>query len=350
MATLFDKKEEASVNPATHLLLVGQTKTGKTDYIADCALDGYVVLYVDNDNGLMTLHKRLKHDPAAMKRVHYIKTGDIWNFLTSFFAREKFQWNETQDHYFSATKAQPNDDIIEIYPKRIPFGVITAFDGWTTITNQLLQDSALKNSVEFESFNDSGQAVYGDAKRRADLVCMNIQGFPGHVIVQAHPEFYERMEKPKGVNNVKQNQMLIKDNIEIPLSVSRPHGFTMGKYFNEIGWMGIKPAGGFTLDFRQKPDRIGGGAAMAIGDPKAEMRFSKLYDPPREIPDGWIRTVKAQGLIEEALAEAEAKKAVAAEKARLVAEAKAANQVKKPVLPAAGALPTSTSSGIFGKK
>ena len=350
MATLFEKKAEATVNPATHLLLVGQTKSGKTDYIADCALDGYVLLYVDNDNGLMTLSKRLSNNEEALRRVHYVKTNDIWNFLTAFFAREKFQWNETQDHYFSPSKAQPDDDIIEIFPKQIPFGVITVFDGWTTITNQLLQDSALKNSVPFETFNDSGQSVYGDAKRRADLVCMNIQGFPGHVIVQAHPEFYERMEKPKGVNNVKQNQMIIKDNIEIPLSVSRPHGYSMGKYFNEIGWMGIKATGDFTLDFRQKPDRIGGGSAMAIGNPKAEMRFSKLFDPPREIPDGWIRTVKAQGLIEEAAAEAERRKEEAAERARLAAEAKAASKPKQPALPAAGAIGTTSSSGIFGKK
>lgn len=348
MATMLEKMKEATLNPATHLLLVAQTKMGKTDYIADAALDGYTLLYIDNDNGLATLSKRLGNNPEAMSRVHYIKTGNIWEFLTAFFAREKFQWNETRDEYFNAKTAQPDDDIIEIHPKKMPFGIITAFDGWTTITNQLLQDSAKKNDVDYEFFNESGQSVYGDAKRRADLVCMNIQGFPGHVIVQAHPELYEQMEKPKNIaNNVKQNQMIIKGTWEIPLSVSRPHGFLMGKFFNEIGWMGIKPTGQFTLDFRQKDNRIGGGSAMAIGDPKVEFRFSKLFDPPREIPEGWIRTIKAGGLIEEAQAEAERKRAAAAEAARVKAEAKAAQKASAPTLPSGGSI---GKTSLFGNK
>lgn len=330
MTTLAEMPKD-ELEGATHLLLCGPSKTGKTRYIANLVLDGFTVLYVDNDNGLSTLRACLEHNPAALARVHYIRTADIWSFMSYFFARDRFQWNKTQDRLFSALGAEDTDLIHEIYRKRIPLGVVLVFDSWTSASNQLLRDSAAKNEIDYDSFNEKGQAVFGDARRRADVLCMNIQSHPGHVIVQAHQEQYEILEKKKGLMKemAKQSEMMIKDNVTVPFSVSRPHGFAMPKYFNQVGWMGIDLYKNFTLDFRQLSDRVGGGSPMKIGDPEKEMRFSNTFAKPREIEGEWIRTVPALAFKEEAAAEAEAKR-IKAEEAKAAAAAAKANGPTNP--------------------
>lgn len=314
MATLDELNEEESEG-AVHLLLVGPSKAGKTRYIIELIKDGFEVLYIDNDNGLSTLRRGLLGNKEAMSRVHYVKTQNIWNFCVYFFARDKFQWNETQDEIFSERTAAEDDKILQLYRKQIPMGVVLVIDSWTSVKTQLMLDSAKKNNVSYEVFNEQGMAVYGDASRRADVMLMNLQAHPGHVIVQAHQEQYEILEKPKGQmsESTKMKNLIMKDNVTVPMSVSRPHGFAMSKFFNEVGWLRISPMGKFVLDFQQKADRVGGGSPMAEGDPMTAMRFSTLFAKPRPVQQGWIRTVP----VAELRAEAE-------ESARIAAEAKAA--------------------------
>lgn len=331
MGTLKDRPENG-FEGAVHLLLVGPSKTGKTHYVAELIKDGFTVLYIDNDNGLNTLRRKLPVD--ALDRVHYVETRNIWEFATCFFGRKRFQWNETQDILFNPKTANDDDKILEIMTKEIPLGVVVVIDSWTSIKIQLLLDSAAKNGVDYEVFNDAGQNVYGDGNRRADLLCMNIQSFPGHVIVQAHQEQYEMLEKAKGVMKevAKQNQMIVKGNWTIPVSVSRPHGFAMPKFFNEVGYMRVGAMGDFKLDFRQLPDRVGGGTPMKEGDPSTEMRFSRIFAKPMPDPGGWIRTVDAVVFKEE---EAQA----AEERKRKAEEAKAAKANATPQAGTKSALP-----------
>lgn len=291
MSTLKDMSEsELGVAAAVHLLLCGPSKVGKTKYIADWILDGGHCLYVDNDNGLNTLYNRLKHDQAALARVLYIPTKSLYFFMTYFFARKVLIWNKTRDDLYQPSH-DPDDQLVILKISEIPFGVLFAFDSWTSACLTLVSDSADKNSVEMESFNEKGQAVYGDAGRRANVLLSLIQAFKGHVVVQAHPDFYERMEKPKGVNNVKQKDMIIKENVQIPSSVSRPHGFQMAKYFNEFGWIYVSPTRQFKLDYRQMPDRVGGGTLMKEGDPETELRLSKTLIPPKDVGMNWFRSL-----------------------------------------------------------
>lgn len=332
MATLAELPSD-EFEGAIHLLLVGPSKTGKTRYIIELIKDGFTVLYVDNDNGLNTLRRGLVGNPEAMSRVHYIRTGNIWDWSVYFFARDRFQWNETQDKLFSPGSAQDDDKIVEIYRKRIPLGVVIVLDSWTSVCTQLMLDSAAKNSVPFETFNDKGQAVFGDAGRRANVMLMNIQSHPGHVIVQAHQDQYEILEKRKGAMKdvAKQAEMIVKDNQTIPLSVSRPHGFQMPKYFNEVGYLRINSLGKFILDFKQKPDRVGGGTPMDEGDPMDTMRFSRIFAKPRTIEGEWIRTVPAATFKKEAAEIAEAN--------RLRAEEAKANKSSATTPAASGAKP-----------
>ena len=336
MATLADLPSD-EFEGSVHLLLVGPSKSGKTKYVADLVMDGFTVLYVDNDNGKNTLKRLLSRDSKALARVHYVETRNIWVFITSFFARTRFQWNETKDKIFDASAAD-DDRILEIFTKKIPLGVIIVFDSWTSICLQLLQDSADKNNVSIEVFNDAGQSVYGDGSRRANSLLMNMQSHPGHIIVQAHQEQYEILEKSKGkmIDVAKQNQMNVKDNVTVPTSISKPHGYSMSKFFNEVGWMRVNAQGNFILDFKQKPDRVGGGSPMREGDPTTEMRFIQLFAKPKEIPDGWIRTVEASIFKEE--------ERQAAEERRIKAEA--AKAAKASSTPQTGLAPAGKLSGF----
>lgn len=92
MATLGELPSD-ELEGAVHLLLVGPSKAGKTHYIAELVIDGFTILYVDNDNGKNTLRRKLQGKPGALDRVHYVSTQNIYTFITSFFARTRFLWN-----------------------------------------------------------------------------------------------------------------------------------------------------------------------------------------------------------------------------------------------------------------
>lgn len=315
MTTLADD-ESANMPDPVHLLLIGPTKAGKTHYIVQAILDGFTVFYVDNDNGINTVRRLLKGNKEAMARVHYVKTSNLWEFTSAFFARNKFQWNETRDEVFSLRTADPNDKITTIMRKLIPKGVIFVFDSWTSASILLLSRAAEKAGVTIDDFNDAGRDAFGNANRSANTMLMNLQAFPHHVILQAHPDFYERREAAPGVvkEATKEGNLIIKENIEIPYSVSRPHGFSMGKFFNEIAWLNVSAMGAFRIDFRQLKGRIGGGSPMKEGDPSAELRFSRCLAEVIHVSNdnGWIDTRPASFYIEEAARLAEEKAAAAA--------------------------------------
>ena len=54
-----------------HLLLIGDSKTGKSSYVADAILAGFNVVYFDSDNGLSALKFRLGSNAEARNRLHY---------------------------------------------------------------------------------------------------------------------------------------------------------------------------------------------------------------------------------------------------------------------------------------
>ena len=304
--------EEVGKVEGLHMLLVGATKMGKTRYIANMLRDGFHIVYVDNDNGKSTLVNLLKDDRAALARCYLIRTSDLWSFTSAFFARNRFQWNLTKDKVFQTAGADPEDKVLTITRSSIPRGIIFVFDSWTTLSLQLLSDSADKNSASMESFGDNGRDIYGDANRRANTVAMNIQSFPFNVIWQAHPDYYERREASPGKvkDSTKEQELIIKENIKIPYSVSRPHGFTMGKFFNEIAWFEMTRMGQFIVSFEQKFDRIGGGSPGKDGNPETDLRFSKAFFPaPEPVGFDWLVEETAESYIEIAKQEAEARAA-----------------------------------------
>lgn len=328
---------------ATHLLLCADTKMGKSDYVANAIRDGFFGIYIDADNGLNTLKKILPPGSDGRKRLKYIRTAKPYYFMMAFVeSKGVFRWNLTQDAAFLSATAKPDDDVVEMWPAKIPPGVLFSLDSWTSTAFDAMEKAATDNSVSLADMKGKGQDVYGDANVRLTTLLQVLQKVRFHTIVQAHAEFYELMEKPPGVNNVKQKDMIIKDTLMIPKSCSRAHGYGMGKFFNEIGWLIVNRFDKQVLDFRKMKGRIGGGTPDGEGDPRKEFSFKNLFAEPVEFSEEEVSRFYNEYKASEFVAPQAAAKAPA------------------PVNPAvpAGALPTAGNpvakanpfSGLLGKK
>jgi hypothetical protein len=286
-------------NVAIHLLLLGTTKTGKSDYVARAANDGFTVLYIDSDNGANTLSRVLT--PEGQSRVIYISTDKPYEFVKQFTKSAVMRWNVTRDSEFiGMATAKPDDDIIEIRPSRIQQGVIVAIDTWTSLSFDAMKAAAKGQGSDLADMQDK-LGVYGDANIWLNLILDVMQKWPFHCIVQGHGTTYERKEKPPNTVNPKMKDMIIKDTTQIPVSSSAPHGASMGSKFNEIGWLEIDRFGKRILSFVPKYDRIGGGSVKGEGDPTTDYSFKKLFGDPipysEEDIGVWFKEFKASEFV-----------------------------------------------------
>lgn len=265
-ATLADQPDSEA--GAVHLLLIADTKLGKSSYVAQAAKAGFSVFYVDSDNGKSAINFQLKDDLAARQRVVYLPTSKPAKFIEGLFeASREFSWNLDLDSEYVAMTAKPEHRIFTV---NIPLWLsakhcLLSIDSWTSIAADCMDIGANKARVKLTEMGNDAQKVYGDALRRADLILNCIQHAPFHVIVQAHGTTFEKYEKPEGktMKEMKQADFRLIDTIDVPISTSRPHGRQMGKYFNHIAWLDYDPSSPLMpkvmIDFRRSPLRISGG-------------------------------------------------------------------------------------------
>lgn len=305
---------ESDIAASTHLLLIGPTKTGKTDYVVQAIRAGFECLYIDNDNGEETIFKELKNDVPAMNRITYVKPNDMPLFLENLFQKPVFRYNITQQTEFVSGSAKPDDDILEMVPSRIPQRLLIAIDSWTSAANQMVMQRAKKMGFDpSEADNGNwGRDIYGPVNIRATSILQLIQKAPFHVITMAHETTYEIREKPPGVGTVQEKDMILKATLRIPMSTSNPHGHGIGKYFSQIGWMEVTKANQREIDFRFIHGRIGAGTPNSRGDPRGNHSFVNLFGKPKPAAEGepsWKFEFKASQW-----AEIQAAKAAAAPK------------------------------------
>ncbi len=296
--SLRSKMEDKTDIAPTHLLLIGDTKTGKSTYVAQAAIDGATVFYLDSDNGLSALKRALAGHEDAWDRVIHVPTDTPATFIDEMFNTGRFRWNLTSDRTFSRMSSQPDDDILEVIPSKMPPGLLFCVDSWTSVALDAMIEGAAKKSLKLSELQNDGQAIYGDANRKLTLICAIIQHMKCDVVVQAHRGFYERYEKPLNhVGPVKQKDMVLKETIEIPLSSSRPHGLEIGKYFTDIGWLEINRMDERVISFKPKYQRVSGGTINKEGSLK-ELSYKNCFGIKQaEISDSWIRSKKASEII-----------------------------------------------------
>lgn len=308
MATLTEMQEEYknSVAAATHLLLVGPSKSGKSSYVAQAAIDGFDIFYVDNDNGLATLIDELKDHPEAMARVYYFNPIDFTDFITTLLRAGVFRYNERTRKVYQAHEAQPTDVIWEVRAIRMgrARNVLASFDSLTSLAYDALKDAAKAEKVDLTQIAKYGREIYGPSGFAVTQIVAMLQLAPFSFVMQAHPAIYEIKEKPPNqtAREITERDMIIRDTWEIPMSTSGPHGFSLGKYFNQIGWLEIDRWDKFQLSFKQKAKRIVGGTPGGVGDPRGAYRYSKLFGGGLQLPQPidpelpWIRRVTAEEL------------------------------------------------------
>lgn len=292
MATLDQMREEyqKGLSKAQHVMIVGAPKTGKSDWAASIALAGGTVIYVDSDNGFATLMERLKHDESALKRVHYFNPADIADFVELLLDAPKVRYNVTRNREFRMADAD-TDDLCELIPSGfINKPIVLVIDSWTTLAYSAVKRKAKQESVDLTQIEKFTREIYGGVGFRLTNIAQMIQLCPFNIVVQAHPDMYEQKEKPPGrVGEVNEKDMIIKATYEVPMSGSKPHGFTLGKYFTNIGWLEVGLGDKRVLDFSVRRNRISGGSLSGKGDPRKEYSFASLFYggaiPPADLSD-----------------------------------------------------------------
>ncbi len=291
MPTLKQELEsfQSNILGAIHLLLIGESKTGKTDYVAQAVNDGYSCLYVDADNGFATIAGAV--NPEAQDRLHYFAPNDPVEFVTNLLTMPIFRYNVDLRETFTPGKAKSNHRVVEFFPSRIPPSLILAMDSWTSFMFSIVDAKAKKMGVDLSDVDKVSREIYGSCGLAGTALAKKIQRVPFHTIVQGHPVTFERKEKPPGiVRDVKENDMIIKDTKQVPMSTSVPHGASIPKFFNQVGWLTIEREGPNSvrkIDFSPRYDRVGSGTPTGgLLDPRGKGRFSRLFGTSPAVAEG----------------------------------------------------------------
>lgn len=286
-----------------HLLLIAPTKLGKTDYVAQAAIDGWTILYIDADNGYTTLKDRLGNQPEVMKRVHYFDPEVQIDFMESFVDKTVFRYNETLRCELNQLNLKPDHKVVTMIPSRIPRNVIVSLDSWTSLSYSTLLQRANHLRLDLSDVDKWGREVYGNAGFRLTHIADTIQGAPFHMVIQAHPSTYEKKEKPAGMDGhtIVEKDMITKETLQIPQSCSNPHGESIGKFFNKIAWLQLDFRSNPEIDFSLQKGRIGGSKDGPKGDPRI-LTWTKLFGKPPVIDypqANWLKYQTGAEFLEE---------------------------------------------------
>ena len=283
--------DRPAVDEAVHLLLIADSKAGKSVYAAQAAADGFTVIYIDSDNGASALQYALKDKPDARKRVFYIPTNRPSTFITNFLrstAQRPMFWIPRLEQLWNKILKLEDDEVVwKFAASEIPKQWVLDIDSWTSTAADALGIGAFDQEAKLLEGTDQG--IYGEASSKLTYICNMIQKVPYHVIIQAHGTKYEVYDKPNGAQGqVKQRDMILRETKEVPVSSSRPHGETMVSRFNHIGWLYVNALGGTDIDFSRRPGRVGGGPPNKK-DKVENLSFLKLVGgvPATATSDTW---------------------------------------------------------------
>jgi len=255
------------------LLLVGDSKIGKTYYAALAAKAGFNILYLDGDVGATTISSMVRSGILSAEdasRIYLIDCRDtiaggkrdtrFVEFINEFTSSIKFRWNETENRL-----ARRNDtgEIWEICPAKMGEGDLIIMDSWTAYAESVMLWCARANSVDIASASTSEmRPVYQGGGLKTTEMLQVIRSLPCHMIAVGHPDEYQHTTNPDGrkVGAVKEVDKVIEWTKGVAKSTSKPQGLQMGKYFTDVGWMELSPDGKERrISFKPSNDRVVGG-------------------------------------------------------------------------------------------
>lgn len=279
MPVLGDIEEVKAVESPTQaallkLLLIGDSKAGKTDYAVSVANQGYNVLYFDGDVGIQTINSMAQEGrltKEALSRIAYFNIGDhpdekgnyvtrFADFWKDFTTASKFVWNDTLAKQFSNRDYQPHHRIWELFPGRLDQSTVLIFDSWSAYAQSVMQWKADTIGEDLSEIEKIGRDVYAGVGNKLTQTLTLIQRMPCHVIVIAHPDEYVKMSNPKGIQpKDKEKNAIIEWSKMVPKSSSRPHSLTMASKFSDVGWIELQPSRKRNISFIPSTERVIGG-------------------------------------------------------------------------------------------
>lgn len=283
-------------------LIIGPTKSGKTDWAMRAAEQGFNVLYLDGDIATQTIAQL---SPEGKKRLFLMDVSDrlvgdsfeprMIKTLAAFFTATQMVWNDTKQKLYSSTLDKHNEDgtaVDEIWvmrPSRFDHNWVIVLDSWTTASYSAMLDKAEDMGVSLADIEKVEQNIYAGVGNRLTNILATIRTARCHIVVVAHPSQFEKTKSPTNVRagDVKAKDRIVEWTKMIPASSSNPHGFKMGKDFTDIGWMDVTGLGKRELNFQLTGERISGGHLDSKGDPRGNHKFSDLVKKVGgSVPDG----------------------------------------------------------------
>lgn len=291
----------ASKQPVIHALIIGDEKVGKTTWLLKAAESGFNVLLLDGD---VAGQRLAELSDEAKQRVFYMDISDdlvgehdprMIEMVASFMTATRFLWNDTKQREYSRAKDPHDeesgaclDEIWEIIPSKLDHNWVLGIDSWTTLSYSAMLDKALDLGVDMADIEKADMQHYQGAGNRLTNIAVTQQKAPFHTVIIGHPDQYEKQMNPdKTVGQAKMKDKIIEWTKMIPKSSSRPHGYTLGKFFSDIGWIESNRAGRRTIDFTKTSERTSGGNLNSKGDPAKDHRFEDVIRKiGGVVPDG----------------------------------------------------------------
>lgn len=285
-----------------HGLILGEEKAGKTTWALEAAEAGFNVLFLDGDVAAQRINDL---SDSAKQRVFYMDVSDnmvgdsdprMIQTVADIFTSSTFLWNDTKQAEYSRRDSHDEstgacvDEIWEIKPARLDHNWLLVIDSWTTLSYSAMLAKALDLGESLADVEKIERSVYSGTGNRLTSILHTQQKAPCHTLVIGHPTQYEKRmaEAGKTVKQaMRENDQIIEWTKMVPKSSSNPHGYSMGKYFSDIGWFDVSKFGKRVLNFEKTSERTSGGNLNSKGDPRVDHTFADLVKKiGGTIPDG----------------------------------------------------------------
>lgn len=292
-----------SRSPLLHAMILGDEKAGKTSWLLAAAEAGFNVLLLDGDVAGPRINE-LSDD--AKSRVFYMDVSDelvgeenprMIETVASLFTSTRFLWNDTKQREYSRVKDEHDsetgaclDEIWEIKPALLDRNWVLGLDSWTTLSYSAMIAKAQDLGVSIADVEKIERNLYSGVGNRLTNIAVTQQKARCHTVVVGHPTQYEKRKSQDGKtvkDAMKENDQIVEWTKMIPKSSSNPHGYTLGKFFSDIGWIDVDKWGKRVLDFTKTSVRTSGGNLNSKGDPRETHRFVDVVKATGGfIPDG----------------------------------------------------------------
>ncbi|MGL5935906.1 MAG: hypothetical protein ACRCZI_09830 [Cetobacterium sp.] len=284
-------------------MILGDEKSGKTSWLLAAAESGFNVLLLDGDVAQQRINDL---SPEAKSRVYYMDVSDnlvgtvnpkMIQTVADFFVAKPFLWNDTKQAEYSRSKDSHDpetgaclDEVWEIRPGLFDHTWIIGLDSWTSLQYSAKLAKAEDMGVDLADVEKIERNIYSGVGNRLTNIAFTQQKAKCHTVFIGHPTQYEKRKSESGKTvkeAMKENDQIIEWTKMIPISSSNPHGYSIGKYFSDIGWIDVSNAGKRVLNFLKTGDRTSGGNLNSKGDPRLDHRFEDLVRKiGGTVPDG----------------------------------------------------------------